>query len=202
LKTIQTLRAAAAAALIGLGMAAVPAGAATYTVDDYLFSASINSGDATETQTLENFLGIDLTLDDKVITTSALKDDAGHWYFDIAPDAPGYFLVKFGVGNTGYDDHYYFENIGELTKLVFTNDQVNGLIGTGDTAIRLSHYVTFTSSGGGMSSSGGGVPSLWPMSMSSFCESGLKAKRSTLVVSGSHCWWKRGASTASWMFMP
>ena len=46
----------------------------------------------------------------------------------------------------------------ELTKLVFTNDQVNGLIGTGDTAVHLSHYVTFTSSGGGLSSSGGGVP--------------------------------------------
>ena len=158
MKTIQTLRAAAAAALIALGMSAMPAGATTYTVDNYLFSASINSGDATETQALENFLGIDLTLDDKVITTSALKDDAGHWYFDIAPDEPGYFLVKFGVGNTGLDDHYYFENIGELTKLVFTNDQVNGLIGTGDTAVHLSHYVTFTSSGGGLSSSGGGVP--------------------------------------------
>jgi hypothetical protein len=32
--------------------------------------------------------------------------------------------------------------------------------------------------------------------------SGVNEPGSTNVTSGSHCWWKRGASTASWMSMP
>ena len=43
---------------------------------------------------------------------------------------------------------------------------------------------------------------VWPMSVSIRRVSGLSANGSTNVVSGSHCWWSRGASMASWRFIP
>ena len=147
------------AATAFLGLCVSQAQASIYTPDNFLFSNLSSSGDATEQTALEEFLNIALVQDDKVNTSSALKDDAGNWYIDVAPNEPGYFVIKFGVGHTGLDNHYYFENIGELTKLVFTNADVNGLIGTGDTAMRLSHYVTYNDpNGGGGGGGGGNVP--------------------------------------------
>ena len=35
-----------------------------------------------------------------------------------------------------------------------------------------------------------------------FCAAGVSRPGSTMVMSGSHCWCKRGASTACCMFMP
>jgi hypothetical protein len=136
------------AAFVGMSLFAGHAQASIYTVDTLLFSVDLgNSGEATEESALEAFLKADVTKDAKVNTTVALKDDAGHWYLDVSPGQPGYFAIKFGTGSTGEDNHYYFQNIAELTKLVFTNDQVNGLIGTGATAMRLSHYVTYDGDG-------------------------------------------------------
>jgi hypothetical protein len=42
----------------------------------------------------------------------------------------------------------------------------------------------------------------WPRASRMRRASGGIAWRSAAVASGCHCWWKRGASTASWMFMP
>jgi hypothetical protein len=155
--TFRSIRPLAIGVVFGLSLFAAQAQAAVYTLDTFLFSNDLgNSGDATEEAALETFLKADVTMDDKVITNVASKDEAGNWYIDVAPDEPGYFLLKFGTG-PGTADHYYFQNIGELTKLVFTNDQVGGLIGTGTAAMHLSHYVTYNGDGGG-DPTGGNVP--------------------------------------------
>ena len=49
---------------------------------------------------------------------------------------------------------------------------------------------------------GCGAAKTWPMPSRILRVSGLSANGSTLVGLGSHCWWKRGASTASWTVMP
>jgi hypothetical protein len=135
-----------------------------FTADQLIGSAiSPNSGDAWELEQLIAITGDDsLTLDSKVDIADgdaglfALNDD-GQWYIDVAPDEPGYFILKFGVGSTGTDiDTYFFRNIAELTKLVWTNAQVNNLTG-GNCAVnqdqcnidRLSHYVTTPPDDGG-----------------------------------------------------
>ncbi len=125
-----------------------------YTVDTKLGEASIVSGDATELAKMEYF--VSQLLGSATTLVQDLKDDAptavanpgttGEWYIDVAPATPGYFLLKFGAGNTGLPDHYFFQNIGELDKLVFSNAQVNFLTGGGDingNIGKLSHYVTY-----------------------------------------------------------
>lgn len=76
----------------------------------------------------------------------------GGWYIDVAPAEPGYFLIKFGTGGTSATaDTFFFENVADLGKLVWTNDQVQFLSGgdcrTGNDQAcnigRLSHYVGF-----------------------------------------------------------
>ncbi len=136
-----------------------------YTVDTKLGEASIVSGDATELAKMEYF--VSQLLGSATTLVQDLKDDTptavanpgatGEWYIDVAPATPGYFLLKFGTGGTDTDsstgkpieivDHYFFQNIGELDKLVFSNAQVNFLTGNGvEPSLnigRLSHYVTY-----------------------------------------------------------
>lgn len=134
-----------------LALMAAPVSAATYTVDTLIGSADLgNSGDASELAALCLQVGIaaadcstSLQQDFKINTTTASKDDAGNWYLDVAPSEPGYFMLKFGTGNTGSDSHYFFTNIAEMTKLVFTSAQVSNLAGTGTTIEKLSHYSGF-----------------------------------------------------------
>jgi hypothetical protein len=145
--------------------------AAPYALDTFLFSANLkNSGNATETKVLNDWLAspagvarygkVAATFDFKV-DIGASKDVvfqngvSGQWYLDFAPDTPatpGFFLLKFGTGGTRVsDDTYYFENVADLTKLVWSNEQVNDLTG-GDCGKsnrdacnvgRLSHYTFF-----------------------------------------------------------
>jgi len=136
-----------------------------------------NSGDATEIAGLAAILGVDPTdivLDSKVETPTpslvALSNGVpGEWYIDVDPNEPGYFMLKFGIGGTQVaEDHYYFENIADMTKLVWSNEQVNYLTG-GDCANnpnacnigRLSHYVLFDADTGG----GGPVDTPEPTSL-------------------------------------
>lgn len=55
---------------------------------------------------------------------------SGQWVIDIAPAKSGYFLLKFGIGGTqATADTFFFQNIGDLTQLVFSNEQVQFLTG-------------------------------------------------------------------------
>lgn len=137
-------------------------GANAYTVDTKIGEALLaNSGDATETQALADILNVDvttLTLVSKLDTPNgapaALNPGTlDQWFLDVDPNTPGYFMLKFGLGGnnvTATSDHFFFQNIAELTKLVWANSQVQFLSG-GDCAEnpascnieRLSHYATF-----------------------------------------------------------
>ncbi len=140
-----------------------------FTIDTFLDSAKQgslelpSSGDADELAFIRNVTGDNtLTLDFKINTPNglgALSNGPDSWYIDVAPEEPGFFLLKFGVPNNSLlDTHYVFLNIGELTKLVWSNDQVNNLTG-GNCGIngspnscnieRLSHYVGTNGGGGG-----------------------------------------------------
>jgi hypothetical protein len=173
LRRKRSLAASVAASLLSFGAGFAHA----YTVDTLLGSDSpANSGDAAVTALLEGFAGLapgSLTLDYSLnqgdagfnVTFDALS---GAWVIDVAPDTPGYFLLKFGVpGNSSVDNMYFFQNIAEMNALVFTNAQVNNITGGGTCPFlmstnacnigRLSHYSVTTSvgsSGGGGSGSG------------------------------------------------
>ena len=112
-----------------------------------------NSGDAAELAFIELLTGETLTLTSKVDSPVALADGPDQWYLDVTPDEPGFFLLKFGTGGTTppANDTYVFENIAELSFLVWSNAQVNFLTGGGDCGTvnpdacnigRLSHYTT------------------------------------------------------------
>jgi PEP-CTERM motif len=150
---IKTLLQGAAAALV---LAASPAFA--YTPDTKTCSTTLgNSGSGGQETWAESCLnGTDLTyIDDNIGIDDVEVDGSGNFYIDVDPDEPSYFVLKFGVGNTGVDTHYLFTNIAELTKLVWTNAQINGLmtgcLTTGD--CKISHYSTFSGSSSSSSSS-------------------------------------------------
>jgi hypothetical protein len=153
---------AGTALLIGSTFASAAYAAPIYTADTLLGSTSLASSNVNdEMDYLRGLVGDpDLALIEKVEVgdpASIALDDDGQWYIDVAPEEPGYFMLKFGVpaGST-IDTHYFFQNIAELTKLVWTNEQVNFLTG-GECGLnnqnqcnieRLSHYV-ITDGGGG-----------------------------------------------------
>ncbi len=125
----------------------MPAHAVTYTVDNLIGQIdSANSGQAYEEQQLELACACDVTLLTNVDYTNVqvLQDDAGSNFIDVAPNTPGYFLLKFG--NPGANDMFFFQNIGELSKLVWTD----GLLAEAGLTERhfdsISHYA-ITSSG-------------------------------------------------------
>lgn len=131
-------------AVAGLVMASVPAFAYSYTLDEFIDSVNLKkSSDAAEQQALADLLEVefdDLSLLKIEAGLTVLLDGPDHYYIDIAPSTTDYFILKFGVGNTGKDDHYFFENIGEMTKLVWDNEQVNGLQNGIGSGTKLSHY--------------------------------------------------------------
>jgi hypothetical protein len=163
-------------ALLMCGMLGLSIDAQALTLDTKIGEANLgNSGDATELNALAGILGVDpgdLTMDLKLNSNdpgfNVVADSvSGQWVIDVDPNEPGYFLLKFGTGGTSATaDTFFFANIGELTKLVFSNDQVQNLSG-GDCGAngsanscnidRLSHYDIFNGGDGG-GGGGGSIP--------------------------------------------
>jgi hypothetical protein len=121
-----------------------------YILDTKIGEDRLNSsGDAIELAAMEGFAGTDLVQDLKIDSFTAYENGAGsgQWYLDINPATPGYFLLKFGTGkDKDIANTYFFQNIGEMTKLVWSNEQVNFLSGGGTingNIGRLSHYTTY-----------------------------------------------------------
>jgi hypothetical protein len=128
----------------------IPSAHAAFILDTKIGEALLkNSGDATELAAMEGFAGTNLVQDLKIDSFTAYENGAGsgEWYLDINPATPGYFLLKFGTGgDKNIENTYFFENIGEMTKLVWSNEQVGFLSGGGDgkgNIGRLSHYTTY-----------------------------------------------------------
>lgn len=148
----KTIRTKAVGALLGamalVATTGMPAHAVTYTVDTLIGAIDSNSsGQSYEEQQLEAACSCDVTLQTNVNLSNlgVFNDDAGNNYIDIAPNTPGYFLLKFGNGNNP-TDMFFFLNIGELDKLVWTDAQL-GEAGLSERHYdSISHYA-ITSSG-------------------------------------------------------
>ena len=131
--------------VLGIGLVSGPAQADIFTVDTLLGGIdSANSGQAYETAQLELACACDVTLLENVDQSTFSVDDAGNNFLDVAPEEPGYFLLKFGTGNSG-SDMFFFQNIGELTKLVWTDDQLTGAGLPANHLQSISHYAITSS---------------------------------------------------------
>lgn len=139
--------------------------AAACNTDSLIGSANPgNSGQATEEALLEGFAGVALAFDYRLENNQAgfnitvCANDANRFYIYVAPDTPGYFVLKFGDGGTdAVNDTFFFKNAFELSELVFTSAQVECLVGgpgcpTNTNTGRLSHYSLYD----------GGTPFLIP----------------------------------------
>ncbi|WP_229467314.1 PEP-CTERM sorting domain-containing protein [Massilia sp. Mn16-1_5] len=125
------LIAAVAATVLAAGSAA-----AASTMDVFLKAYdSANSGAASELAMLEDATGLDFSADD--LHTINGQGGASYdavaqlWKIEVTPAAPGYFLLKFGVGANLKTtlDTYVFHNSAEMAQLVWSNAQVNFLTG-------------------------------------------------------------------------
>src|SRR5215218_6316831 len=162
-----TLKSILIAAIAATGLAAGSAMAGP-TMDKLLDSYdSANSGAKTELGFFESVSGNDYT-DSDLTKIDGKKLDvsydavSGLFSINVAPTEPGYFLLKFGTGGTDVTaDTYVFQNIGDLTQLVWSSDQVKSLTAgaCSDNANncnigRLSH-ISFVPGGDGTGGPGG-----------------------------------------------
>lgn len=170
LKLKSVLIAAIAAAGFAAGNAAADVIIGSYT--------SANSGAQSELDAINLYSGGSFTLADlqKDESPVATFDVATQmWVINVAPQTPGYFLLKFGLppGNpnnpnvwlTAFDS-YVFENTASFTQLTWSNADVNFLTG-GDCREgnddpcnigRLSHLTWVPGEDGGGNPGGGEVP--------------------------------------------
>lgn len=126
-------------AITAIGFGSV-AKADTFVVDTLIGSInSANSGQGYETTQLEAACSCTVSLQTNVDTSTFSVDDAGNNFIDVGSSTPGYFLLKFGTGNKG-NDMFFFQNIGELTKLVWTDSQLTAA-GLPDNHVQsISHF--------------------------------------------------------------
>jgi hypothetical protein len=168
MKTSTILKCLVSSVLVS-GLAITASAAPLYGIDTLLGSQNLgNSGDATELAAFQTYVPTLTSLNKTDTNVVALQDpnDPNYWYIDLGSATPGYFLLKFGTGNSGVDDTYFFQNNIDLTKLVFSNADVNFLTGGGTCPVggnnnacnigRLSHYSTGGEGGG--DDNGGEVP--------------------------------------------
>lgn len=131
---------------------------AAYTLDLKIDEAYLtDSGAATELAAVKSITGDnnlvqDFALDFNLAEALLNPGTTDQWVLDVAPDTPGYFLLKFGTGSTNATANtFFFQHLGELNKLVWSNADVQFLSGgnckdgndNGCNIGRLSHYSAF-----------------------------------------------------------
>ena len=140
--------------IAAVSLMAFAGSASAYSIDYLEASAELgNAGAATVETWAEREVGggVDLTFSGD-LPFVVVSNEPGSWYIDVAPSTPGYFVLRFGTGSfpAGTADHYLFANIGELDKLVWSDEQVSYLTGCNPAATlrracnanpgRLSHF--------------------------------------------------------------
>jgi hypothetical protein len=156
--------------LCAVALAAAPSLALAtpiYAVDVKIGEAKMsNSSDAAELDMLrklsgDNTLVLDSKTDANATSASPVPDMPGAWYLtDLSQ--PGYFALKFGTGGTlATATTFFFRNTGDLSYLVWTNEQVQFLTGGACARNqskcnigRLSHYTTTVGAGDEVSEPG------------------------------------------------
>lgn len=125
-----------------------------------------NAGDPEVLAKLKELTGTQYTnvqLDTDNTPTATLDAETGYYVINLAPGAQaGYFVLKFATGGTSTNlDSYFFQNVPDLSQLVFSNAQVNFLSGGNCVTdnnnpndpqcniMRLSHYSTVPGNGSG-----------------------------------------------------
>lgn len=88
--------------------------------DSLIGSATLkSSGDNAELTWVRDLLNDQsIEIDDKYSSSGndwALVEGESDIFATSLMQSPGYFLLKFGTGNTGVDSHFLFENVGELS---------------------------------------------------------------------------------------
>jgi hypothetical protein len=118
-------------------------------IDTLLTSAKLqNSGEATETSWVSDFLGFDVTFEDKTECNCGIESVTGTPATDLyafeLTDSPTYFLVKTGGGSDSGDTHFLFRNVGSLAYAVFSLSQL-GFDADKVTITKVSHVTEFDS---------------------------------------------------------
>ncbi|WP_223469197.1 PEP-CTERM sorting domain-containing protein [Massilia soli] len=105
-----------------------------YSVDTLLGSVTLDNSGKDELAMLRHYAGDSLLNSTKSEGNVTAYADDGQWFVDTGTATPGFFVLKFGTGNTGQDSHYFFKNDGAIgtNKLVWTNAQVDFLTGGGN----------------------------------------------------------------------
>jgi len=99
---------------------------------------SAQSGQAYEEAQLELACGCDVTLLTNVNSFTMVSDGTNN-YIDVSPATPGYYLLKFGTGNTG-NDMFFMENKDYLQYLAWSNAQLISWGLPADHVQSISHY--------------------------------------------------------------
>ena len=92
-------------------------------VDNFLASTMLgNSSTATEESWVSGILGYAANIDyrDNFSASSGwelVNGSQDHWAHSLTTD-PAYYVLKLGVGNSGADTHYLYENIAALSWAV------------------------------------------------------------------------------------
>ena len=92
-------------------------------VDNFLDSTKLsNSGIATEESWVSGILGYAANIDYRDNSTAGtgwelVNGSEDHWAHQLSTD-PTYYLLKLGVGKSGADTHYLYENITSLSWAV------------------------------------------------------------------------------------
>jgi hypothetical protein len=92
-------------------------------VDNFLASTKLsNSRIATEESWVSGILGYTAKIDFRKNTTAGtgwelVNGSEDHWAHQLSTD-PSYYLLKLGVGKSGADTHYLYENITALSWAV------------------------------------------------------------------------------------
>ena len=137
IKKLAFATAIVSGALFSNAASAVPL--PTYNPDDLIGSIYMKgSGEAAELLQLSKFAKVNVTslaVSNKYEAGfTSNKDSAGNYYFDLlsagyngSTDAPSYFILKFGTpAKSNLHSHYFFRNLEELNKLVFTPADISG----------------------------------------------------------------------------
>lgn len=154
------------------------ANAAIYTPDTKIGQAFLdNSGDQTELDALAGILGVDastLSIDQKLEDSGlTVQVDDTNLYVDVAPNEPGWFMVKMGNLGSGGGllnppllcgsdtcNTFFFTNIAELTKLVFTPNSI-GLASLNPNIDKISHITSVVPLPAALPLLGTGLLALW-----------------------------------------